>query len=68
MDGIEDELMTLSEIGGDNNSVIKDESFLGLSSLDINEGSTARNRGTSPHIQQMKDKGILIHGLQQLFK
>ena len=40
-----------------------------LFSQDINEGNqgTARNRGTSPAIKKMTDKGILIHGLQKLF-
>ena len=48
MDGTEDELMTLSEIGGDAKSMNDEKSFLGLSS-EVNEG-TARNRGTSPII------------------
>ena len=46
-----------------------DKSLYGLSSQDVTEGNqgTARNRGTSPAIKKMTDKGILIHGLQKLF-
>ena len=51
-------MMTLSEIGGggaDSAAIsAKDDSqsfFGGMSSSDVNEGSTARNRGTSPAIK-----------------
>ena len=58
----EDDLMTLSEIDP------SERSFLGLSS-EVEGSTTARNkRSTSPMIKELKDKGILIHGLQQLFE
>ena len=54
----DDLMMTLSEIdgGGADSAAIsaKDDSqsfFGGMSSSDVNEGSTARNRGTSPAIK-----------------
>lgn len=66
--------MSLSEIDDSEDSEAAstpggDKSMCGLSSQDINEGNqgTARNRGTSPAIKKMTDKGILIHGLQKLF-
>ena len=71
VDGADGVPMSLSEICTSEDSAtdsIKDErSINGMSSSDINEGSTARNRGTSPAIKRMTDKGILIHGLQKLF-
>ena len=45
----------------------EESSFLGLTE-DLSTNKIDKNRSTSPIMNTIKDKGILIHGLQQLFE